>query len=169
MSRHYRKRDWEITPKLEYRFWKKVASGDRLDCWNWKAYIHPSGYGMFAIKRKMWLVHRVAWILAYGDIPTGFCVLHKCDNRICVNHRHLFLGTYKDNAVDRDKKGRGKIPDNRGEKHGLSKLTEEQVLEIKRQCETRKLNNTQIAKAFGVNRRHIGRIASGKRWGWLDD
>jgi len=92
------------------QFWSKVRIGAADECWEWQRYLMPNGYGHFRYKYKTWLTHRLSWTLENGDIPKELCVLHKCDNRKCVNPSHLFLGTYKDNAIDRENKGRGNYP-----------------------------------------------------------
>ena len=93
---------------IEERFFKKVEKTD--SCWIWKGRTHKQGYGMFSAKpaHKNWVSHRASWEIHYGTIPNGLCVLHKCDVRSCVRPDHLFLGTYKDNAVDMYSKGRGR-------------------------------------------------------------
>lgn len=67
----------------------------------------PKGYGKISFKDKHFRAHRLAYILKFGDISEGLIVCHKCDNPSCVNTEHLFLGTPKDNAIDRMLKGRG--------------------------------------------------------------
>lgn len=113
--------------KFSNRFWSKVDMKD--DCWNWTGSLSKQGYGRFGINGRVNLAHRVAWTLYKGEIPKGMNVLHKCDNCSCVNPRHLFLGTQKDNIQDMFSKGR----DNRakGEKVTLAVLTEEKVKKIR--------------------------------------
>lgn len=97
---------------LEDRFWSKVNKTPF--CWEWTASL-SHGYGQFMMpNRKLNRAHRVAWILVFGSIPLGLHVLHKCDNRKCVNPNHLFLGTNQDNIIDRVSKNRSwhpKTPD----------------------------------------------------------
>lgn len=83
------------------RFWDKVDIKSENDCWEWKAYrTKRSGYGSFGIKYSVIAAHRVAWMLTNGEIPANLYVLHKCDNPPCVNPKHLFIGTQKDNMDD---------------------------------------------------------------------
>ena len=64
------------------------------------------GYGCLRIPHKTLYAHRVSWETSIGPIPEGLHVLHRCDNRLCVNPKHLFLGTHQDNMNDMSRKGR---------------------------------------------------------------
>ena len=140
-----------ITEKNLINFWGKVDKEKSTffyngsKCWEWTAGQNPKGYGQFLAGRKMELAHRVAWVIANGEILDNLHVLHHCDNPSCVNPSHLFLGTELDNARDKEMKGRGNHargnrsarythPEStaRGECHGMSKLTWENVREIRR-------------------------------------
>ena len=93
------------------RFWDKVNKDAPNGCWEWTGYIRKDGYAKIDVGGKCIPAHRYSWVLANGEIPFhdsyhGMCVLHKCDNRKCVNPDHLTLGTQRDNNNDRDKKGR---------------------------------------------------------------
>lgn len=91
------------------RFFDKVDKTD--GCWNWNAAIRGrSGYGAFKFNGKTIDAHRVSWMIYNGDIPNGLLVCHKCDNKLCVNPNHLFLGTYSDNTKDAYIKGRIVVP-----------------------------------------------------------
>ncbi len=92
---------------LAQRFWPKVGKPNRTSgCWNWTGATINTGYGSICHDGKHCLAHRASWQIHKGEIPGKLLVLHRCDNRLCVNPAHLFLGTKKDNAIDMVKKGR---------------------------------------------------------------
>lgn len=87
------------------RLWPRVDTSG--ECWLWQGPKNPNGYGLIGTGRKgrIMLVHRLVWMLMYGD-PSGLCVLHHCDVRACCRPEHLFLGTQLDNVRDMTAKGR---------------------------------------------------------------
>lgn len=87
-----------------YRFWEKVNKTG--ECWIWIGTNHNTGYGKIKIDREDVLAHRLSWEIHNGKIPTNKHVLHTCDVRLCVNPRHLFLGTNEDNRQDMIRKNR---------------------------------------------------------------
>lgn len=89
------------------RFWSKVGRAES-GCWEWQwSVFKQTGYGQFALDSKTPVnAHRMSWELVNGTVPSGLFVLHKCDNRKCVNPEHLFLGNQQDNMEDMAKKGR---------------------------------------------------------------
>lgn len=161
----------------EARFWAKVDRRGEDECWPWMASKDDKGYGRYGVGRKPMLAHRVAWTLIRGAIGAGLFVCHKCDNPICCNPRHLFLGTQRDNMHDASVKGRINLGDNNGmrkhperrptgERNANSKLTSPQVLELlaryeagERQCD--------LARRFAVSPSHVCDLVQGKRWGHL--
>lgn len=139
------------------RFWSKV---DRTDtCWLWTGCISGSNhYGAFRYQGRMQPSHRVAWILKHGEIGDGLCVLHRCDNPPCVNPDHLFLGTQSDNMVDMV--GKGRQGRQYGSAHGMSKLTERDVVAIRADSRIQR----EIAADFRVDPSLIRLINLRKIW-----
>lgn len=85
-------------------FWSRVDKSG--DCWLWTKFVNSNGYGRLTYRRKQYSAHRIAFLLAVGDIPPGLNVLHRCDNPPCVRPDHLFLGTQADNMRDMAQKNR---------------------------------------------------------------
>ena len=91
--------------------------------------------------------------------------MHKCDNPLCINYFHLFIGSLRDNTQDMIKKGRARFTSNVavGSKHGMAKLTEQDIVEIRRLLKTN-IKQTLIAKQFSVTRSLISAIKCNKIW-----
>jgi hypothetical protein len=119
-------------------------------------------------KRTSSRASRVAWELANGPIPDGLLVCHKCDNPACVNVEHLFLGTHKDNMEDMVRKGRwnvgGKQRGSKGEKHGQAKLTDAQVMEIRRLYAFGGITCKELAVRYGIVQGIVSAIVNHKTW-----
>lgn len=114
-------KDYHTVIKPE-KFWSKVNRSNNDSCWNWTAGKNTTGYGLYSLDSPGWLyertgrlktqllAHRVAWYIQNGDIGTDHAnnhVCHKCDNRLCCNPNHMFIGSIYDNVHDMIDKGRG--------------------------------------------------------------
>lgn len=150
----------ELTrPTLEQRFWSNVEKCED-GCWRYRGYVTPQGYGRICRGGKLGSIpaHRYSWLLHHGEAPDRkLAVCHKCDNRLCVNPDHLFLGTLNDNNQDCVAKRRHSF----GSKHGSAKLTEVQVVEIL-SCNSEPA--ALLAKKFSVSEDTILGIRRGELW-----
>jgi hypothetical protein len=120
------------------------------------------GHGLTTFKGKGVSAHRVAWILAHGPIPDHLWVLHSCDVPRCINVAHLRLGTAADNAHDRDSRGRAAAV-RRGEQSRLAKLTEVDVITIRRRWADG-CSQSALGREYGVTQSAVWRIVQGKTW-----
>lgn len=124
----------------------------------------PKGYGRVWVGDRLQKTHRFVYEQTRGSIEEGLICMHLCDNTSCIAPLHLTKGTHRDNAHDRDRKERGKIPDNRGSRHGMAKLTESDVREIRKLYDTTSLSSREIGERFGVSKSVIIRIGRRKKW-----
>lgn len=134
------------------RFWNKVDKTET--CWNWTRFC-LKGRGRFHFNGKPEYAPRVSWFLTHGVWPEEY-VLHTCDNPACVNPEHLFLGTHLENLQDMFVKDRQA----KGESHGVSKLTEEDILEIRNSSKKQK----DLAIDFGVSKGTISMVVNNLIW-----
>jgi hypothetical protein len=96
-------------PARREDFWARVHKAGADDCWNWSGGRSSDGYGVHKIRRYYrTAAHRIAYALANQEEPGDFHVCHRCDNPVCCNPAHLFLGTAADNAQDKVQKGRAR-------------------------------------------------------------
>jgi hypothetical protein len=158
------------------KFWSKVDKNAPNGCWEWIGCRTGAGYGQIRIsgevgQSKAVSVHVLSWEMANGLVPDGMDVLHHCDNPVCVRPEHLFLGTQHDNVQDMMQKGRyvlGVRLGNQGEKHPLHKLTEKQVLDIKKALADNSCSTAELARKYGVAYMTVYSIKRGYNWKYLD-
>jgi hypothetical protein len=151
------------------RFWAKVQRSDDASCWPWQASRTGSlGYGQFgyqavggrgtgASRQRHAYAHRIAWSLSHGPIPDGASICHHCDNPICCNAAHLFIGDHTANMRDAASKRRLSVT-----RPNRQKLTDEQVDAI---LTGGAIGRPQkdLAAEFGVTRSYICQLLKGKR------
>lgn len=153
-----------VTEHNRRSFDRRIKKGDKPnDCWLWTGTRNKGGYGVlwFSDNRR-WLAHRFSFFLANGREPE-LCVLHSCDNPGCVNPEHLREGTLIENNKERDAKGRTA----RGEGNGNRKLSQDEVLEIKRQLNAGRTQKA-IAADFDIKQVTVSGIKTGFLWKWLN-
>jgi transposase-like protein len=160
---------------LSERFWPKVDRRGDDECWLWLGAqtgmpndTHKYGTlratpasteGPYVPPKR---AHVASWELHHGrPVPNGMVVCHTCDVPLCVNPRHLFAATQRDNTIDRSMKDRN--ADRRGEQNPNRKLSPEQVAEIRARYRAGE-TQTSLAKEFGVIQPHVSRIVRGEAW-----
>ena len=170
-------------------FWDRVKKTDT--CWEWTGSRNRKGYGGYWDGTKVRRAHRVAWQKTRGPIPDGMLVCHHCDNPPCVNPDHLYVGTNSDNALDRERRRRRRIPPReqhwtnrhpervirgarhyvaqhpevvQGERNPSAKLKNADVVAIRRRYAAGGISLARLAKIYGVGTSTIHRVVRGKSW-----
>jgi HNH endonuclease len=129
-------------------------------CWEWIGTRNPAGYGVLNVRESARLAHRIAYTLAYGQIPEGLHVMHRCDNPGCVRPDHLSVGTIADNNADMDAKGRRRSNPPKGSTNPNAKLTEASVRAIRRSS----VMGVVLARKYGVSQTIISAVRRGLTW-----
>jgi hypothetical protein len=146
------------------RFWPKVDRREPHECWPWTADTSSGGYGFFHVskvkgKKTRMVASRAAWIITHGAIADDAVVCHSCDNPICVNPSHLFVGTKADNSSDMAAKGRSVS----GERSPMAKLTWADVNAI-RSAYSGGANLGELSRRYGCTRQTLREIVNGRTW-----
>lgn len=136
---------------------------DAAGCWLWTGTRTKAGYGQLGVSRRRPYAHRLSYQTFVGPIPDGLDVCHHCDRPPCINPDHLFTGTATDNALDMVRKGRARYRTSPGSRHPMAKLTDKQVLEIRRRV-TAGENQHDLAAEFGVVNTTISMIHRRRIW-----
>lgn len=158
-----------IEGSSEERFWPKVDIRGPEECWPWLAAHRADGYGVFGLTRgHLVAAHRFSYTLSFGEIEGDLWVLHKCDNKTCVNPAHLFVGTRQDNVDDMVTKRRhwahkGLDVAARGEDVSTAKLRTTDIPVI-RERYAQGVTISQLGRDYGVSRTAIRLIIVGKNW-----
>lgn len=138
------------------RFWSKVDVRGPEECWEWQAGRFNHGYGMFGLKGKALLAHRIAFVLVKGAIHPGLHILHSCDNRGCCNPNHLREGTNLDNVNDKVSKGRQSRLS--GEDHGRARLSATEVADIRSLYAEGGITQLELARRYSISKSHVSAI-----------
>jgi predicted XRE-type DNA-binding protein len=123
-------------------------------CHEWRSTLHRGGYGKFWFNGKQSPAHRVAWELLVGEIPEGSWVLHKCDNRKCVNPEHLYLGDAKQNKLDTIE---------RCDWYGNMQVSFDTIKEIRARYENGGVTQQQLADEYGIHQTQVSRLVKLKQ------
>lgn len=116
------------------------------------------GYPKIKDGPKYWAGHRLAWTKYVGPIPDGMWVLHKCDNRLCMNTEHLFIGTRQDNVDDMHAKGRARKAS--GERHPHARFSDADVQRM-RELHRSGVMQIDIAEMYDTYQGVVGNIVRG--------
>ncbi len=148
-------------PTLRERFEDKWEVVTESGCWLWVARLNKHGYGTFQIGCRSCLAHRVSFEIYRSPIPEGMEILHKCDVRACVNPQHLYVGTQFENMRDRSE--RSSWEQAKGSQSVRSKLTEEDVLEIRRMSSAGR-SYAELSERFGICKSNVATIVRRETW-----
>lgn len=142
------------------RFWSRVRKTDY--CWLWTGFRDKNGYGLCGERRAIHeqRAHRIAWTYTHGRIAAGLWLLHRCDNPPCVRPEHLYLGTVRENVVDRDTRGHARV----GEEHHDAKLTAAAVKDIRERYRLGDVSQVSLAAQYGVSQVAISAVIRRHTW-----
>jgi hypothetical protein len=140
------------------RFWDKIAITNDEECWLWLAGKDKDGYGLFKLEGKTVRATRFCYEITTGKKLKNYA-LHTCDNPSCVNPKHIYDGTAKDNM--KDCKSRGRYNHSIGENTNTMKVSDSDILRIRKLKD--KISGKEIANRFGLSETHVSRILSGQR------
>jgi len=160
---------------VEQRFWRRVNKSATNGCWLWTGAVYPNGYGHLGgvyeerdIRKPVSrYAHRLSYEFCVGKIPAGLQVLHRCDVRHCVNPKHLFVGTQKDNVQDAISKCRATVCSN----NAMAKLTEADAIQIRKEYEAATIKRgvrAALSRVFRVSHITITRIIKRERWKYAE-
>jgi len=138
-------------------------------CWLWIGSINRLGYGQTAYFSGITKAHRLSWSVHRGPIPDRMMVLHKCDNRQCINPDHLFLGTQTDNMRDMTAKGRGKVIPQPGASNPMARLSEASAASALARYRAGGISQHALARDYGVAVMTINRLVRGQTWKHLQN
>lgn len=151
-------------PKNYLRIFSHVEVREAGECWpvivGLGMRLNPDGYGHIHVKKKKQKAHRVMWTLIHGQIPSGLLVCHSCDNRVCCNPGHLWLGTAADNNADAAAKGRSA----KKAGHNPRKMTYAKAAEMRAAWLAGGIDQGGLAAQFGICRKHVNGIINGHHW-----
>lgn len=172
---HYKRYKLYGDPKKQMRYrvasakqrlLARISKNDSTGCWEFTGCLDSKGYGLLTINNISHKAHRISYQEFVGEIPNCLFVLHKCDNRKCVNPEHLFVGTHIENMQDMVNKGRSQRRS--GSKHHNAKLTESDIPEIRKRLANGDVP-AKIAEKYSVHSTVITKINRKELWGHVKE
>jgi predicted XRE-type DNA-binding protein len=134
-------------------------------CWPWTGETDANGFGTFRFRGKTTFVQKVAYMLhTRSKVPAGLYVCQRCENKLCCNPNHLFIGTYLESGLVYARKGRHLSDKNL---HGNAQLRAQDVKDIRRMYATGAYSQAKLARQFNVCRQHVSDIIRMRRWKWI--
>jgi hypothetical protein len=154
--------DITFTEENLKNFWKKVEVKGEDECWLWLGCKSHKGYGRFHIRSVRHRgAHQYSHLINIGPIPAGHDVRHLCHNKLCVNPKHLDHGTRQEN--ENDKVAAGRQAKQKGEDSGRHKVTESQVLEMRRLYGLG-ARNRRLSELFKLSSSQVSKICNRQNW-----
>jgi hypothetical protein len=148
--------DRSLLEQLVQAFWLRVGNHEDPDtCWEWIGWIAGNGYGRYTFRGTSYPAHRLSATIHGASIPEDMDACHTCDNRRCVNPRHIYAGTRKQNMADCTARNRHNKPV--GERHWCAKLSDADVRAMRERHATGEGVNA-LAREFSVNSGTVSRI-----------
>jgi hypothetical protein len=153
----------QLTARQINNFWSKVNKRTNNGCWEWTGALNNRGYGVVNLNHSVTLAHRVSFSIVHGSPAPNLSICHTCDNPKCVYPAHLFQATHKENMLDMHRKNRqgGKVF--HGSQHGMSKLTDKQVREL-RDMRAKGVILREIAARFSISIATVSQIVRRDLW-----
>lgn len=141
--------------RLQFTGWQVTDKG----CWEWLGRRDPDGYGTITMDRRPYRAHRAAYEVWVNLIPQGHVVRHACDNPPCINPSHLLTGLPRDNSQDAVERERVA----NGERHGMHRLTDAEVIQIRSQYKAGGVKQRELAHRFGCSQSQVNNILLGRQ------
>jgi hypothetical protein len=130
------------------------------ECLIWKNGKDPDGYGVTSVKNKTRRVHKLVYEIYHGKVREGMCVCHTCDTPSCVNIKHLYQGTHKENVADRETRNRSNR--RHGATSNLCRYDDETIASVRR-MHAQGHSNREISNITGLRIAYVWALVTGRK------